>query len=50
MVVAELVERLLPTPEVLGSNPVICLLSTVLKKNKERKRGQEWPIKTVNRK
>ena len=43
VVVAQLVERLLPTPEVRGSTPVIgkllyrtfiCLLSTVLKRRK----------------
>ena len=50
MVVAQLVERSLPTPEVRGSNPVIYierLLSTALKfentKIKE-KRGRGWPI------
>ena len=51
MVVAQLVEWPLPIPEVRGSNPVIgkiyiehCLLSTVLKRRKQRKRGREWPI------
>ena len=41
VVVAQLVERLLPIPEVHGSNPVIgkiyiehCLLSTVYKRQK----------------
>ena len=51
MVVAQLVERSLPTPDVRSSNPVISKfnsLSTVLKlyrkdKNKE-KIGLEWPI------
>ena len=48
-IVAQLAERLLPTPEVRGSNPVIdeifennYLLSTVLKRQKLRKRGREW--------
>ena len=48
MVVAQLVQRLLPIPEVCCSNPLIgkvfiehCLLSTVLKRRKERKRGRE---------
>ena len=51
---AQLVEWSLPLPDVRGSNPAIvkiyiehlftCLLSTVLKKRKEReKRGLEWP-------
>ena len=51
VVVAQLVERLLATPEVHGLNPVICqiyieqcLLSTVLKRRKTDKRGREWPI------
>ena len=51
VVVAQLVERLLPTPEVRSLNPVIgknfnehCLLSTVLRRRKWRKRGREWPI------
>ena len=47
VVVAQLVELLLPTPEVRGSNPVVgkiyieqCVLSTVLKKrNKEKEAG-----------
>ena len=55
MVVAQLVERLLLTPEVRGSNPVIgkfyiehYFLSTVLKRRKYRKSGREWPIqKTI---
>ena len=40
MVLAQLVEQLLPTPEARGLNPVIgeiyteCLLSTVLKRQK----------------
>ena len=44
VVVAHSVERLLTTPEIGGSNPVIgkfYLLSNVLKKTK---RGREWPI------
>ena len=51
MVVAQLANRSLLTPEVRGSNPDIgkvfieyYLLSTVLKRRKQRKRGQEWPI------
>ena len=50
-IVAQLAERLLPIPEVRSSNPVIdeifennYLLSTVLKRQKLRKRGREWPI------
>ena len=46
MVVAQLVERLLPTPEVCGSNLVIgkiyiehCLLSTVLKSQQKKKKS-----------
>ena len=48
LVVTQLVERLLPTPGVCGSNPVIgkinfeCLLSTVMKR---QKRGRLWLIK-----
>ena len=44
MVVAQLAEGLLPTPEVCGSNPVIgkiyfeCLLLTVFKDEKKRKK------------
>ena len=53
VVAAQLVEWLLPTPEVHCSNPVIskhlyltfiCLLSTVFKRRKKEKRGCEWPI------
>ena len=55
MVVAQLVERLLPIPEVCGSNPVIGKdvyigiehlhsVNCVLKRRKQRKRGREWPI------
>ena len=54
VVVAQLVERWLPIPEVRGSNPVIgknllisniCILSTVYWKDKNKeKRGWEWPI------
>ena len=54
MVVAQLVECPLPTPEICGSNPVIsifiCYLSTVLylkcveKTKIKSKRGREWPI------
>ena len=50
--VAQLVERSLPIPEVSGSNPVIKFIyiehlitvNCVLKRQKERKRGREWPI------
>ena len=51
VVVAQLVERSLPTPEVHGSNPVIgkylltiYLLLTVLEKTKIEIKGLEWPI------
>ena len=54
VVVAQLVERSLPIPEVCGSNPVIgknlfilniCFLSTVCWKDENKeKRGREWPI------
>ena len=55
MVVAQLVERSLPFPEVRGSIPVIgknlfiywtfCLLSTVYWKDENKeKRGRVWPI------
>ena len=38
VVVTQLAEQMLPTPEVRGSNPVIYLLSTVFKdKNKEKR-------------
>ena len=58
VVVAQLVERLLPIPEVCGSNPVIrnflcilniCLLSTVYRKdkNKEKEAGN-GPFKKNN--
>ena len=54
VIVAQLAEWLLPTPEVRGSNPVIgkmyighCLLSTVLKRQKCRKRGREWTILNI---
>ena len=43
------VEQLLPTPEVFGSNSVIgkknyieCLLSTVYKDKNKEKSGREW--------
>ena len=49
MVVAHLGERLLPTPEVCGLQPsrrrIFKELSTVLKRRKLRKRGQEGPNK-----
>ena len=52
VVVAQLVELSLPTPEVCGSNPVIgkiyfehCLLSTVFKRRKQRQKGGgNYPI------
>ena len=54
VVVAQLVERWLPIPEVRGSIPVtckkiltlnICILSTVFWKDKNKeKRGWEWPL------
>ena len=51
VVVAQLVDQLLPISEVRSSNPVIgknyieqCLLSTVLKTRNKEKRGREWPI------
>ena len=48
---AQLVERLLPTQEIRGSNPVeFYLLSTVLKRRKSIKRGGEWLIKKNNNK
>ena len=51
VVVAQLVERLLPTSEICGSNPVIgkflftikCIKSYFEKTN-VKKRGREWPI------
>ena len=52
LVVAQLSERLFLKSEVCSANPVIgkiynehFLLSTVLKKRKQRKRGWKWPIK-----
>ena len=48
MVVAQLVERLLPKPEIRGSNPVIgkiYLDYQLYKKTKKGKRGREWLIK-----
>ena len=54
MVVAQLVERLLLTPEVRGSNPVIGiiyierLLSTVLKRQKERKVAENGPFLEIS--
>ena len=50
VVVAQLVERTLPTPEVRSSNLAFgktyfeCLLSTVLKREIYRKRDRKWPI------
>ena len=51
VVVAQLVERSLLTPEVRGLNPVIGkiyiehgFLSIVLKNENKEKRGREWPI------
>ena len=55
VVMAQLVERLLPIAEVHGSNPVIgkiyiknlftCLLSTVLKRRKQIKGAMNGPLK-----
>ena len=51
--VAQSVERLLPTPEVRGSNPVIgellfrtfvYRLTTALIRRKYEKRGREWTV------
>ena len=45
MVVAQLVERSVPTPEIRGSNPVIgklYLLSTVSMRLKLNKRGRDY--------
>ena len=53
MVVAQLVKRLLPTPEIRGSNPVIgkiyieCLLSSVLIRRKLIKEAENGPLKTM---
>ena len=49
VVVAQLVERSLPTPEIHGSNPNIGkILSTNYTLNEKRrkweKRGTEWPV------
>ena len=53
MVVAQLVDWWLLTPEVRSSNPIIsklfyrtfiCLLPAVLKRQKQRKRAREWSI------
>ena len=53
VVVAQLVERSFPTPEVRGSNPVIgkllyrtfiCLLSTVLKRHYKEKEAGNGPF------
>ena len=47
---ARLVDRLLLTPEVLGSSlvlgkfDIICILLTVLKSENKTKRCLEWPI------
>ena len=52
VVVAQLVERLLPIPEIRGSNPVngkFYLLSAILKsKNKEKEAGN-GPLKKESR-
>ena len=44
MVVAQLVERLLPTPEVRSLNPVI---GKIWKDENKRNRSWEWPIKNI---
>ena len=45
VVVAQVVERLLPKPEICSSKPVIGNLSTncIIEKTKIKKRGREWP-------
>ena len=50
VVVAQLVERLLPIPEIRGSNPVIgyiiyyqLYLKNCIEKTKIKKRGRDWP-------
>ena len=50
MVVAQLVEQSLPTPEVHGSNPVIgkIYIDRILKRRKYRKIVREWPIYKEN--
>ena len=51
--VAQLVKRSLPTPEIRGSNPVIgkiyieCLLSSVLIRRKLIKEAENGPLKTM---
>ena len=54
MVVAQLVEQLLLSPEVCGSNPVIGKLYNTytytvncIEKTKIKKKGREWPIKKL---
>ena len=54
MVVAQLVEQLLPTQEVRGSNPVKskinieqCLLSTALKRQKKKNEAESGPFKKL---
>ena len=48
MVVAQLVERLFPIPEVRGSNPVIgkiyWTIVYCIEKTKIKKKGPKWPI------
>ena len=55
MVVAQLVERSIPTPEIRGSNTVIgkfymCFMSTVLKRRKYIKEAVNRPFIKRNRK
>ena len=50
VVVAQLVERLLPTPEILRSNPVISkinLQSTILIDENKEKEAVNGPLKTI---
>ena len=51
MVVAQLVKRSLPTPEICSSNPFVSkftLLSAVLKREREREREKEKEDKGVS--
>ena len=56
VVVAQLAEQSLPTPEVRSSNPVISeflikKISTILKNENKEQRGREWSIlKTIQNK
>ena len=55
VVVAQLAERSVPTPEIRGSNPNIgnklfriCQLQLRKDENKIKKTGRGWPIKKLN--